>query len=224
MGAKPVVSRNEILSRIPSDAQRVRVTDEFGKMRWREKTEIADSDTIDLDDDGIPICMAGRLGRPQKQPLAGYSEKIGEMVQKKKEFMEEDDLYSVVSDNPEKSEVLDYVIKALAEETASLGFERTEAERKGEPTSQISLRRVNALKAVGDTWLKRREQMTANSIDLDSIAFKRLFKYITETFNEAMHDAGLRPELAESVFASFSKKVSDDAWDNEATKRMLGDD
>lgn len=224
MGASPMTNREALMALIPPEAERIQVMDEFGKLRWRRRDQIANSDAIQTDSDGVPICMAGKLGRPQKVTIEPVNEKVGELVKKKKEFIEEDDLFATVSDNPEKSEVLDYVIKALAEETASLGFERTEAERKGEPTSQISLRRVNALKATADTWLKRREQLTANSIDLDSLAFKRLFKYITETFNEAMQDAGLRPELAESVFASFSKKVSDDAWDNEATKRMLGDD
>jgi hypothetical protein len=142
------------------------------------------------------------------------------MMRQKEDFIEDDPLLHTVATNPEKSEVLDFVMKALAEEAASLGFERKEAERKGEATSQISMRRIGALKAVGDSWLKRKEQISSSGVDLDSPAFKRVFNLITETLGLALADAGLRPEMVETIFAAFSKRVMADEWDREALKRM----
>jgi len=56
---------------------------------------------------------------------------------------------------PESPEVLSQVILGIAEEAASLRFERQEAERNGTDSSTLSMRRVAALKAIGDTWIKR---------------------------------------------------------------------
>ena len=123
---------------------------------------------------------------------------------------------------PESPEVLNQVLLAIAEEAASLRFERSEAERQGNETSTLSMRRVAALKAIGDTWIKRKEQIANRAIDLDSTSFHELFRFISETFARAMDAAGVRSELANSVFAQFSKLL-DDEWKKEAKTRMSKD-
>jgi len=94
-----------------------------------------------------------------------------------------------------------------------------EAERNGEDTSQLSMRRVQALKAIGDTWIKRKEQIQHRGIDLESPAFRAVFEFIAETYARAMQNAGVRQELVDSVTAQFSKLL-DDAWMTEAKSRM----
>jgi hypothetical protein len=84
------------------------------------------------------------------------------------------------------------------------------------------MRRVAALKAIGDTWIKRKEQIVNRAIDLDSPSFHELFKFISESFARAMDAAGVRPELANSVFAQFSKLL-DEEWKKEAKTRMAKD-
>jgi hypothetical protein len=81
------------------------------------------------------------------------------------------------------------------------------------------MRRVAALKAIGDTWIKRKEQIQSRVIDLESPAFQALFQFISETFVRAMQSANVRQELADSVLAQFVKLL-DDAWKNEAKSRM----
>ena len=109
------------------------------------------------------------------------------------------------------------------EESAALAFERMEAERRGEKTSQISVRRVNALKAVGDTWLKKKEVISSKSIDLDSKSFGIVFGHIAETFRRACDEAGLRPEMTDTIFAEFGKLVDEQEWKTEAIAKMEGD-
>lgn len=213
-------SNQAALSALPVGVVRVQVTDEFGKTVWRAPHEVQDSDKIVLGQNGVPIHMTNQPGRPRKVPLLPANANVAEMMRQKEDFIEDDPLLHTVATNPEKSEVLDFVMKALAEEAASLGFERKEAERKGEATSQISMRRIGALKAVGDSWLKRKEQISSSGVDLDSPAFKRVFNLITETLGLALADAGLRPEMVETIFAAFSKRVMADEWDREALKRM----
>ena len=210
-----------ILSRLPPGTARIQVVDEAGKTGWRAPSEVSIRDTIVLNNDGNPIIMSGNPGRKRKIEILPASDVIAEIVRRKKAAVKEDPLVDSVRKKPETSKVLDRVMEGLAEEAASLSFEREEAERKGQETSNISIRRVNALKAVGDTWLKRKEQLTANSVDMDSPAFGVVFKLIMETLRSSMEQAGLRPEQVETVFARFSKRV-DDTWKAEARARMKG--
>jgi len=219
--AAPILDKQTILDELDDDVTRIQVIDEFKKTRFRKIDEVADKDEIVLNAAGKPVVMTGAPGRKKKpEPLAPRSSAIAELVEAKKEHLKDDALLTVIKANPEASKVLDFVMSGLAEESASLAFERNEAERNGQPTSQISMRRIGALKAVGDSWLKRKEQIASNGVDMDSPAFQRLFSYIMDTFKQALESAGTRPEMIETVFAGFSKKVADDEWSREATKRM----
>ena len=211
--------REALLASLPPDAQRIQVVDEMGKTKYRKIAEIAENDTIVIGDGGQPIVMTAPVGRPSKVELLPPNPQVAELRKQKKVYLEEDELLQTIKKHPEKSAVLDYVMGGLAEEAASLGFERNEAERNGEATSQISMRRINALKAVGDSWLKRKEQISNSGVDMDSPAFKKLFGFILETVRETMGESHLRPEMVDTVFANLAKKLNDE-WTKNALKRM----
>ena len=124
--------------------------------------------------------------------------------------------------NSESSKLLDAVMIGLAEEATNIKFEKEELERKGESTAALSHRRIMALRAVSDTWLKKRELMAGSggAIDLGSKEFQTLFGFIAETFRKACDDAGARPELIDTIFASFAEAISDQDWTAEAKARM----
>lgn len=209
-----------LLTKLPPGTTRVQVTNEFGKTKFKVPADIVDTDTIMLTSTGQPVVMAGVPGRKKKPVLKPANDKIAEMLRAKEQHVDEDELCVVVQANPEGSSVLDFVMRGLAEEAASLSFERTEAERKGDSTSQISMRRINALKAVGDSWIKRKEQIVNSGVDMDSPAFGRLFQFILATFRAALEDdVGARPEMIETIFAAFSKRLTDE-WKHDATKKM----
>lgn len=210
---------------IPNGATRVQVKDEVGKVVWRKPSDVRPTDMIQYNPNtGDPYVMYGNSGRPSisptqaSQPLPKAT--INKIVDNKKTSLSKDAVYSSTKNNPDSSDVLTSVLVGLAEESASLAFERQEAERRGEKTSQISLRRVNALRAVGDTWLKKKELMANNSVDLESQAFKIVFTHIAETFRKACDQAGVRPEMSESVFATFGALVDDVDWIKEAQNKM----
>ena len=226
------VQRQALLDALPPGTPRVQVVDEFKKLRFKDPTKLSDEDQLVLDLNGAPICMGKSPGRPRhadnpklnppRPVLAPSTAAVGEVMRLREEHLKADRLVALISTNPEKSEVLDYIMQGLAEESCVIGFERQEAERRGEATSQISIRRVNTLKSVGDVWLKRKEQISNNGVDMDSPAFKRLFGFILATFRQGLIDSGLRPEMIETVFAGLSKKLGDD-WNKEATRKMLGE-
>jgi len=211
--------REALLAELPPEVTRIQVIDDQGKQRFRKRDELADSDTLVFNSSGDLVVMNGAPGRPQKAELAPINEAVAEVMKQRRVAMNDDDLLEVVKANPESAAVLDFVMVGIAEEAAALGFERQEMERRGQATSQVSVRRIGALKAIGDSWLKRKDQIAAQGVDMDSPAFKRLFTFIMETFKDALTSAGERPEMIETVFAGLSKKLDGD-WQREAVKRM----
>jgi hypothetical protein len=220
---------------IPAGATRVQVEDEYGKLIWRKPSEVLDTDTVRINfKTGEAFVMFGKPGMPssstkntnptspapQVNHQSNHQSNINQLQQRKQAKLNNDAVFDQTKKNADSSEVLTNVLVGLAEESASLAFEREEAERRGESTSQISLRRVNALRAVGDTWIKKKELMSSKSIDMDSKAFKKLFGHIAETFRKACDEAGVRPELSESVFAIFGKMIDDPEWMLDAKKAM----
>lgn len=214
---------------IPQGASRVQVTDEVGKIVWRKPSDLRDTDTIKFNPNtGEPYVMYGTPGVTSPQTPATPTASapttsnavISAIKSRKKEVLERDAVVATAKKNPESADILTNVIHGLAEESASLYFERLEAERKGEDTSQLSMRRVQALKAVGDTWLKKKEVLASNGVDLDSPSFKIVFTHIAETFRRACDIAGVRPEMSESVFAEFGRLVDDVDWVAEAKAKM----
>lgn len=214
---------------IPAGATRVQVKDEYGKLIWKRTSEITSLDTIQINPKtGEAYVMFGNPGTPsskiskngQSTTSPSTSVNLNNLQQRKKTKIGGDKVLGETKSNPDSENVLTQVLVGLAEESASLAFEREEAERRGEATSQISVRRVNALRAVGDTWLKKKEILSSKSIDLESKTFKKLFGHIAETFRRACDEAGVRPELAESIFATFGNLVDDPEWIMDAKKAM----
>lgn len=209
---------------IPASAQRVKVIDDKGATKLRKIEELRASDTLSLNDIGLPVFVEGQIGKPPAtkktdDAMPPASPVIGDILRIKQGMLRNDPIIQAAETAPESAEVLNQVILGLTEEVASLRFERMEAERKGEDTSQISMRRIQGLKATADTWIKRKEQIQHRGIDLESPAFRAVFEFISETFTRAMQNAGVRQELCDSVTAQFSKLL-DDTWMTEAKSRM----
>ena len=222
---------------IDPNVARVKVIDDLGKIVWRKPDELKPTDQVMLHPTtGLPITMntePGRKTKPASSPTNTPSTPVptiqqaqiamsstqlnvaNQQLNKMNTLMQDKILGNVIT-NIESGDVLNSVIEGLAEESASLKFERSEAERKGENTSQLSIRRVNALKAVGDAWIKKKEMLSNQTIDMDSKAFKILFGFLAETFRRACDEAKVRPEMTESIFANFGKMIDAEEWMKEA--------
>jgi len=212
--------KKALIALCPEDALRIKVVDEFGKDRYREIEDVRDTDTIATDRAGQPITMKGKPGRkysPREAPIANTA--VANAIRRKDATRENDVILSVTKDNPESPDVLRGVMSELAEEAASLRFEREEAERNGQDTSTLSVRRARVLQAVGDTWLKRKSQLSAEAMDLDSPEFAAVFGFMIETFKKAMLECNSRPEMIETIIAKFASML-DEEWKSEAKKRV----
>lgn len=203
----------KLLSAIPDNARRVKVTDSRGRFKWRGLDELRDDDTIMTKLDGAAIVMTKKPGR--RTPASEEEKRL----QKKLEAVEDDPLFKITQTAPESPQVLNQVMVGLAREAASLEIERTSREEQNLSTAQVSGKRVTTLKAIGDTWLKWREQVSSDDIDLDSDKFKVLFAFILETFNQSLNEANLRQEQIETVMARLHNLMEGD-WSVEARRRM----
>ena len=229
MAAATDDQRDQILALIPEEATRVKVYDEKGHERWRDITENIDSilasdEIIVLS--GKPVTMKGTPGRRKKAPAPKapppLNQTVATLQAAKAAFFENDPLLRQIEAGIESDDILHFVMRGFGQESASLEFERQEAERNGKETSQLSIRRINALKALGETWIKRKEQLSGKTIDLASSAFVKLFDFMLETFRESMLQGNVPRDQAETVFARLSDRMDDETWEQEARNRMKG--
>ena len=208
-----------ILRGLPQGTERVQVVDSKGKTCWRKVDAVQGKDTILFGNDGNPVVMRGTPGRRKKPQLEAVNDNIAEVLEAKAEHLKDDDLTSAIAENPDSDSVLDIIMRDLAQEAASLEFERREAERNGRDTSTYSLRRANILKATGEMFIKRREKIESGMLDIDAPVFEVVFGFMLETFREALEESGTRPELIETVFAKLGKRLRE-GWKQEAKARM----
>lgn len=218
----------EALKDAPYNAVRIRVTDAEGKERWRtvpgnegkEKDVLRDDDTFKLKNDGSFSFMKSAPGTRAVAKRTPTNDLARAIVKDKADHFKQDALMRAVTDNPESTEVLYATIRAVATECSSLEFERHEKERKGEDTTMISNRRIAALTKIGDTWLKRMDQVMAKGIDLQSPAFGAVFGFIMQTMRDSLEGTDIPPDRIQLAFTKFSQRVEDDSWFNEARAKM----
>jgi len=211
--------REKILSSLPPGTRRIQVKAPDGKLSYKDPSEILDSDEIALNSSGVPIVMKGKPGRPLSTPLPPVTPIVAEVVRAKEDHMFADSLVSATKTNPEGDVVFNHLMVELSNEISALEFERKEAERLGRDSSEISAKRVRAIKTMTDTWMRKKEKNEAGAIDLEGEPFKKIFAFILETVRAAMVDSGMRAEHMETIFAKLSKRLQD-GWAEEAKNRM----
>jgi len=229
MSAQTPEQKQAILDSLDPSVKRVLVKTATGTQKWRTidpgQSTLEDADEILFGADGLPRTMTAKPGRPRKAaPQQPVNPKAALVVGDKHRFYRGDKLLQKINKDIDSDDVLRLVMQGFAEESASLGFERLQAELRATETSQISIRRINALKAVADTWLKRKEQLANRSIDLSSTAFSRLFAFIVETFREVLMNLNYSPDEIQVIMTKLSDRLSDDTWEEEARSSMKGRD
>ena len=211
---------DELMAKVPPGAVTVLVKTAGGDQKYRLLAEVADTDEIQTNKSGTPIIMKAAPGRRKVPVLQPANDLVKEILKRKRDILEDDPVFKATKFDSESSDVLKQVMLALSEEAACIRFDRLEAERNGKATGQHSLHRINALKALVDTFLKRREQLGVKDIDLKSPAIGQLIKVLLDTFREAMVSTGEREEMIKTVFAKASQMMKDEMWENDLRNRM----
>lgn len=218
--SQPQSERDRLIALIPEDAVRIQVEAPNGKTKWRDIGDIRPTDKIAVNPKtNGPFCMNSKPGRRKVASLPHVSPQAEAISTKRRHHMTRDGLLRAITENPNDVLVLDQVMVGLAEEAATIDFEKTEAERAGKEVSKLAVNRIKALRVIGDTWLNRKDKLQQQEIDLASNTFKLLFGFITETFRDAMKEAGMRDEQIDTVFNQVSRRMRN-GWEAEARNRM----
>jgi len=154
-------------------------------------------------------------GRPKKiNPKPTNDDLIyhAEMIRQKTAFIEADPLVKSSASRQEAVETLQRVKEEVAREAAALHFQRIEEEKYGKDTSQISSRRITALREVANLELEIR-RLGATMIDLKSERFQKIFKFFLETVRESATET-LSPEQVDLLFNRLGSLL--EGWEEKA--------
>jgi hypothetical protein len=98
------------------------------------------------------------------------------------------------------SVAMDMLLLEIAEEISHLKWERREAAKNGRSTAQHTVARVNGLRALAETLIRRKEAAIAENLDLKSPRLQKIFKVWMQFFYEAMEKSDVPPEVINVVF------------------------
>lgn len=152
------------------------------------------------------------------------TEKIQEQYKQKKRYLNNSKLLKNLRDNPESLLILQHIMEGIAGEVESMTFDRDQAEQKGESTTSISNRIIQGYRAIGDAWLRRKDQLVESELDLTSPAFANLLGLIIETIKECMQIAEIPENEIKLVLTKTGQRMNTENWIIRARKRMRGED
>ena len=213
--------REYILKNLPDGTKRVQVVNSQGQQNYKRPEDVdVVHDEIILAADGSPVIMRGKPGRRARTVLVPPTPEIAEVCVARDEHVENDQISKEVRKDAEGNPIMDLVLAGMASEASALEFERTELERNGKDTTNVSVKRARVLKGIADIWLKRKTITEGGLIDLDSPVFTALFSHIVNTFKDSMKTAGARSELIEATLTGILKSLQEDAWKEDAKIKM----
>lgn len=154
-------------------------------------------------------------GRPKKINAKPTTDDLlyhAEMARAKAAYIEADPLVQSTRNRQEAQETLHRVKEEVAKEAASLSFAKIEEEKYGRDTSQMSSRRIAALREIASIELEIKK-LGATMIDLRSERFQRIFQSIIETIRETASEV-LNTEQADLFFNRLGTKL--EGWEERA--------
>lgn len=220
---------------IPEGALKVKIKDADGDILYRSPEDIKDTDEVVINPKtGVAFAMMSAPGRPPKKgrpnPTPGSQNPTqknfssapaaDEVAKRKYHATKRDPMLSKIRESGESFDVIQFILEQLAEESVALRVERESADLHGKDSSQISLRRAQILKTLGDTFFKRRAATGEKELDLEGRTFGIVWKLLCETFVASMEKSNIPGPMADVVMNNFAKEVDSDAWKDECKRRM----
>lgn len=154
-------------------------------------------------------------GRPKKirtEPTRDDLIYHAEMIRQKTAFINADPLVRSAGERQESIEVLQRVKEEIARESAALHFQRLEEEKYGKDTSQMSSRRISALRELVNLELEIR-RLGATMIDLKSERFQKIFAFFLDTVKSSASEV-FSPEMTDLLFNRLETKL--EGWEEQA--------
>lgn len=160
----------------------------------------------------------GGRGRPPAIPLEPEDEMVREIMRRREKQIDTSTLREQVDQDPDSLDVLDELMSEMAREVAGLEFDRREEIRKkGAADPTYSSKRVTALKAIGDIFFKKRDQLLEETFDFSSKKFQKLFTFWLKKVRKVATQV-----MSEEKVELFFEKLEDEFenWQDEAMNHI----
>jgi hypothetical protein len=154
-------------------------------------------------------------GRPKKinpKPTVDDLTYHAETAKQRQAFIDTDPLVQTAISRTEAIDTLQRVKEQVAREAASLQFAKIEEEKYGRDTSQMSSRRIAALREIASIELEIKK-LGVTMIDLKGERFQKIFQFFLETVHEAAA-ATLTPEQVDLLLNRLGTKL--EGWEEKA--------
>ncbi len=160
------------------------------------------------------VVKRGR-GRPRKVEKAPQTTDLQyhmAMTEARQKFMASDPLLRAVEGKVDPVEILYQVKRSVAQEAASMAFDQIEGQKRGKDTSQMSSRRIEALKKIAEIELKLRELET-ETVNFTSERFQKVFQFWIQQLSKVAAET-LPAEVLDLFMSRFSEAMEN--WEDEA--------
>jgi hypothetical protein len=193
-----------LLPLIPADAERVKIKNKDGTESFVFVQDLKDSDDVVLSSSNLPVITKKAYGRPK-----GSKKQKGLQL---KNNLHSDPLVQSLRKDPESPNVLTHVMAELGEETYVLKSQRDKIFNLGGDTSNLSGRRIQALKSIADIYIKRKDQVASSNFEVESPQALAFAEALLDTVFQCMAELGVERNLSESVMSLFTSKAKDPTW------------
>lgn len=125
----------------------------------------------------------------------------------KKEVLQQDQIINAMINGDNPFDILDVIHQQIAEEGASLKYERIKRELRNQDTDRISLRRANILKMLSDSVIQKRNLALNDIINLKSPQWQLVFEHLLSKVKLSLQELGYSSEQIELFFRKFQNNL-----------------
>jgi hypothetical protein len=168
---------------------------------------LPDGNNIDPDELGVGY-IVGQSGEIPTPEIVDPREAANDF-RKREDFVQNQELVKIVSRGASAVDIIDSVLKEIAEDLAHLKFERQKATKEGKNTVNHTISRVAGLKQLAEVLLKKQENLRAEKIDLKSTRFQEILRLWMEFVYESMQKANLGEQEIDLVFNVMKSDMVD---------------
>lgn len=125
----------------------------------------------------------------------------------KEEVMNNDILIKGFAEDTDTFDMLDLILAEMAQEGASLKYERLKKDAEGKDTDRVSLRRANILKMILDSIIEKRNLALNDIVNLKSPQWRLVFDHLLSKMKKTFVDLEYSSEQIELFFQKLEDNL-----------------
>lgn len=191
------------------------MSDTDDKDKSKEKGKLLSfpgGEKVNTDEVGVDYIVGRGGDLPTAEILDPTS--IDKEIRKREQFVKNQELFRVVSEKAPVSDVIDSVLKEIAEELSHLKYERRKATEEGKNTANYTISRIASLRQLADVLQKRQDNSISEKLDLKGPKFKQILHLWMEFVYESMSKSDIPEATIDVVFKQMESDMTE--WEKRA--------